>query len=172
MKTLLILALMTTTTFAAKVDLKKSTFIWEAYKVVGTGHQGTIKMKSASFDGNKGTFVADMNSMDVTDLEGEWKTKFLTHVKSADFFDVKKHKTSTLTIEKIDNNQLYGTLSLKGKKVDVTMPVTKKDKTYTGTLAFDRTELGLRYGSGSFFKNLGDKAISDTIRLKVKVVTK
>ena len=45
-------------------------------------------------------FVMDMTSFTVSDLEGEWKEKFLTHVKSGDFFEVDKHPVAKLEIEK------------------------------------------------------------------------
>jgi hypothetical protein len=42
-------------------------------------------------------------------------------------------------------------------------------KTATADLEFDRTKWNVRYGSGKFFKNLGDKMISDKVNLTVKL---
>ena len=36
---------------------------------------------------------------------------------------------------------------------------------YSGTLKFDRTKFNMKYGSGSFFKNLGDKMINNEIKI-------
>ncbi len=44
--------------------------------------------------------------------------------------------------------------------------------TYTarGQLTVDRTKYGIRYGSDSFFDNLGNKAIADDFELEVVLV--
>jgi hypothetical protein len=39
----------------------------------------------------------------------------------------------------------------------------------SGTIRFDRTKYGIRYGSGSFFDGLGDRMISDEVVLKFEV---
>jgi hypothetical protein len=39
-------------------------------------------------------------------------------------------------------------------------------------LEFDRIEFGVRYGSGKFFQNLGDKGIADKFQLNVQLVCK
>ena len=39
----------------------------------------------------------------------------------------------------------------------------------TTKLVIDRTKFDVRYGSGSFFDNLGDKTISDDFKLDVKL---
>ena len=43
-----------------------------------------------------------------------------------------------------------------------------------GEVDIDRTQFDIRYGSGSFIDNLGDKAIKDlfTIKFKVAALTK
>ena len=43
-------------------------------------------------------------------------------------------------------------------------------KTVTVDLAIDRTEWDIRYGSGKFFKGLGDKMINDEFKLKATIV--
>ena len=39
----------------------------------------------------------------------------------------------------------------------------------TAKLVFDRSKYNVRYGSGSFFENLGDRLILDDIELEVKL---
>lgn len=157
---------------AEEIDLSKSSFNWRASKITGDFHTGPIKMSKALMKDGKGEFVADLQSIGETTLQGEWKTKFLTHIKSEDFFNVKKYPTAKLKVEKIDNGFMYGKLSIKDKTHDVSVAFNKKDKTYTGVLGFDRTKFNMIYGSGNFFKNLGDKVISDTVTLEFKIVTK
>lgn len=171
--TIIFMTLMTVLTFSSQaetIDLNKSSFIWRGSKITGDFHSGPIKMKKAVLNKGKGEFVADMNSIDDNTLKGEWKTKFLGHIKSADFFDVEKFPIATLKIEKMDNGYLYGVLTIKGKSHDVTVPFSKSGKQYTGELGFDRTKFDMIYGSGNFFKNLGDKVIADTVTLKFIIV--
>ena len=44
------------------------------------------------------------------------------------------------------------------------------DDRASAKLSFDRSKFDVKYGSGSFFDNLGDKAISDMIDLEVNLV--
>ena len=93
-------------------------------------------------------------------------------MKSDDFFKVDKFPTVTVKIDKIAGGKATGTMTLLGKSGAISLPVKEKNGTYTGQLVFDRTKWGLEYGSDSFFKGLGDKAISNTVKLDVKLVTK
>lgn len=160
------------TIMAETIDLSKSSFTWTGSKVMGDFHSGPIKMKTATLDSGKGEFVADMTTIDDTTLQGEWKDKFLSHVKGSDFLEVQKYPTAKLEVEKMDKGYLYGKLTVKGATHDVTVPYEKEGKSYKGTLAFDRTKYGIVYGSGNFFKNLGDKVIADTVTIKFEIVTK
>lgn len=175
MKLTLLLSTLLFTSFsvlAENIDLAKSSFTWKGSKVTGDYHSGPIKMKKATLDNGRGEFIADMNSIEDTTLEGEWKKKFLDHIKSEDFFNVAKYPTATLKVEKIDNGFVYGKLTIKNKTQSVVVPYTKNGDTYVGELGFDRTKYDMIYGSGNFFKNLGDKVISDTVTLNFKIVTK
>lgn len=163
---------------AASVDLDKSSLVWEGSKVTGK-HNGTLRFKSAQLQTNAthaitaGEFIVDINSLSVTDLQGEWKDKFENHIKSADFFDTSKYPTSKLVIEKSDNNnKLYGKLTIKGKTNPITIEYKKDGSEYKGVMKFNRTKYDMVYGSGSFFKNLGDKMINDEVKVDFKVVLK
>jgi polyisoprenoid-binding protein YceI len=67
-----------------------------------------------------------------------------------------------------------GTLTIKG----VTHPVEfkaisqKKDggTWFYANIDIDRSKYNIRYGSGSFFDNLGDKVIYDEFKLKVNLL--
>ncbi len=172
MKNLIILAALLSTSVMAEVDLSKSSFTWKGSKITGDFHTGPIKMKKATLENGKGEFVADMNEIGETTLQGEWKDRFLGHIKSADFFDVAQYPVATLKVEKLEKGQLYGKLTIKNKTHEVKIPYSKEGNIYSGELNFDRTKYDMIYGSGNFFKNLGDKVINDTVSLKFKVVTK
>ncbi len=176
-RNILILVLWISPLLAKKVDLKNSTLKWEATKKIGSGHFGSISIKSASvkFSGKKlkrAEFIIDMNSMTVDDLQGKWRNKFLSHIKSSDFFEVKKYPEARLLINKqIDKNTVSGNLTIKGNSKKVKIKFKRSGNTYKGRVIFDRTKFGIIYGSKSFFKNLvGDKIINDEVKVDFSIV--
>jgi polyisoprenoid-binding protein YceI len=173
---LLALVLTVSTAFAADVDLKKSSFKWQGTKVTGK-HFGKIYLKSGKVDLKDGklaggTFVADMNSFTVDDLSGEWAEKFIGHMKSKDFFTVKKFPTASLKIKSVKGKKVTADLTVKGKTNEVKFDVVQKGDTYSGVLKFDRTKFDMTYGSGDFFKGLGDKMIHNDVTVDFSFVVK
>ena len=178
---LALVALVTLSTSAQtkKVDAAKSTINWVGKKVTGS-HEGTINLKEGAlvFKGNKlagGSFTVDMTSINTTDLEGKSKSSLDGHLKSDDFFGTENHPTANLVIKKIADkgNGVYGVnadLTIKGKTNTIGFEITVAGNTATADLKVDRTKYDIKYGSGSFFEGLGDKAIYDEFELKVKLV--
>lgn len=159
-----------------EVKTKESKVTWKAYKVTGS-HTGTVDLKEGAlmFDGDKltgGEFVVNMASLISTDLEGEYKGKLEGHLKSDDFFGVETHPTSKLVFTKVkasgkNSYEVTGDLTIKGITKPVTFDVSIYGSKATATLKVDRAEYDVRYGSGSFFDNLGDKTIYDEFDLVV-----
>lgn len=163
------------------VDASKSTFKWTGKKVTGQ-HWGYVNFSKGeiSVDGANvsGTFTVDMNSISVKDLQGEYAGKLEGHLKADDFFGVANNPTSTLVIKKAtskggNNYDVVADLTIKGSTNEVTFPATinKDAKTLTAQASFkvNRTKFGIKYGSGSFFDNLGDKAINDDFEVEVNI---
>ena len=159
-------------------DSEKTKLEWLGEKVTGE-HKGTINLKSGwiAWDNNKiagGEFLIDMASLrdekDNQKLEG--------HLKSADFFSVEKFPESKLVITESTPFE-KGTATVKGQLTikDITNPiefkaaVQQKDDGlwFYSNIDIDRTKYDIRYGSGSFFDNLGDKTIYDDFKLKVAI---
>lgn len=162
--------------FAVDIDPAASTFKWTGKKVTGQ-HYGTLPIKSSNLKEEKGKIVGgeivlDISQMTVDDLTGEYQTKFLTHMKSEDFFQIEKWPTAKLVIERVDGKKAYGKLTIKDKTNPIEFAYTQKSDLYSGTLKFDRTKYGMIYGSGNFFKNLGDKMIYNDVTLDFKVKVK
>lgn len=162
--------------FGADIDLKKSTLYWQGTKVTGR-HWGTINFKSGSVSTKDNAltgaeFVVDMNSFNATDLSGEWSDKFNGHMKGEDFFETKKFPTATLKVKKVEGFTVTADMTIKGVTKEVKFLVVKNGKNYIGTLEFDRTQFGIKYGSKSFFKSIGDKAIDNEVSLIFNVVEK
>ncbi len=163
-----------------EVNVSQSSIVWKGYKVTGA-HDGTMKLKSGHLimDGKKltgGEFVVDMTSLTVTDLaSGDGKEKLEGHLKSDDFFGVETHSESKLvftSVETLNKNSytVVGDLTIKGITKPVTLVVSMFEGKATATVKIDRSKYDVKYGSGSFFDNLGDKAIYDDFDLVVDLV--
>ncbi|WP_103865030.1 YceI family protein [Aquimarina sp. I32.4] len=177
---LVIAVIATTTSFAQKKEIKasESSIQWTGKKVTGS-HTGTLNLSEGSivFDGDKitgGEFTVDMTSLAVTDLQaGKGKEDLEGHLNSDDFFGVTNHKTAKLVIKKAKKSEkgysILGDLTIKGKTNPVKFILTVKGNTASTTLTVDRTDYDIKYGSGSFFDNLGDKTINDEFELAVNL---
>jgi polyisoprenoid-binding protein YceI len=173
------------------VDTKASKLGWIGEKVTGK-HNGTVTLKSGTVEvsGGRlsgGTFEMDMTSITVEDLkDAEYNGKLLGHLKSGDFFSTEKHPTSTFKITSVaaikgavagkPNYTVTGDLTIKGITNRISFPATVVTEggslTASGSMKVDRTKFDIKYGSGSFFDNLGDKAISNDMTISFSVVAK
>lgn len=169
---------------AQKMDIKPSDAVvkWTGNKIGGS-HNGQIKVKSGTLElkaGNivKGNVVIDMKTISCDDLTDEgYNKKLVGHLNSDDFFGVEKFPTATFAITKAGkfNNgkaAVSGKLTIKGKTQPVNFEVTKQNNVYKTQLKVDRSKFDVRYGSNSFFDNLGDKAIDNIFVLDIQVATK
>lgn len=166
-----------------EVDPQQSQVAWKGEKVTGQ-HDGTVQLKEGTLtiQGDKlssGHFTIDMSTIENNDLSGEDKAKLEGHLKSDDFFGVESHPEAIFVITKAKQKkgnqyEISGNLTIKDKTDKVTFPATVKVQdekvTADATINVDRTKFGIRYGSGSFFDNLGDKAIYDDFELKISLV--
>jgi len=163
------------------VDVDNSKVNWKAYKVTGE-HEGYVNLKEGFLqmtDGQLtgGQFVLDMTSITVTDLSGDMKGKLEGHLKSADFFGVENHNEARFVITKvIPQGPMYkveGIATIKNieKPIEFKVKVTEEGENVIATTEFqlDRSDFDVRYGSGSFFDNLGDKTIYDDFDLTVSL---
>lgn len=159
-----------------KVNADASTLQWKAYKVTGS-HMGEVPMKNGElkFDGDQlvgGSFTVDMTSLVVQDLEGDSRAKLEGHLKSDDFFGVSKHPEATLNFTDVkatgkNSYQVTADLTIKGITKPVTFDMSVYGSKATANVKIDRAAYDVRYGSGSFFDNLGDKTIYDEFDLVV-----
>lgn len=160
-----------------EINLSKSLVEWTGKKI-GGAHNGEVKIKSAYLDLKNGKIdggkvVMDMTSITNTDLEDEgYNQKLVGHLKSDDFFGVEKYPTASFEITKstkFKNGKasISGKLTIKGKTEDITIDVLEADGQYSAKVEVDRSKFDVRYGSNSFFDNLGDKAINDIFTLDI-----
>jgi polyisoprenoid-binding protein YceI len=168
------------------VDPAASSVKWLGKKVTGQ-HNGTINIKEGTLevvDGEvkSGTVLIDMQSIvneDITD-EGSNK-KLVGHLKSDDFFSVETYPTAKLVLTDVkktgDNYTFTGDLTIKGTTNPVTFNATSSTESgdavkLNGTVTVDRSKYNVKYGSSSFFDNLGDKVIYDDFTLDFVLVAK
>lgn len=166
------------------VDTNTSVITWKGYKVLGS-HTGTIKINTGDLqmqDGQLvgGSFTIDMKTISCTDLEGEYKGKLEGHLKSADFFGVEEYPTASFNITNVVSRGTPGAYKITGdlkikettKSVRFNVNIGEEDgqQIATGDVQIDRSDFDIRYGSGSFFDNLGDKTIYDEFDLSVRLV--
>ena len=163
-----------------KVDTQASSIDWIGRKITGQ-HTGKIKISSGDLlvNGNAikgGSFVMDMNSMN-SDSQ-----KLTGHLKTDDFFSVEKNPTSKFVITKVtgagkDRINVIGDLTIKGITQSISFPATVKKEgnaivAVAKNVMIDRSKFDIRYGSKSFFNDIGDKAIDDNFELGINLVAK
>ena len=171
------------------IDTATSKLSWVGKKVTGQ-HNGTVNLKGGEIDleGSTlkgGQFEIDMSSIKVLDITDAKNNEKLTgHLKSDDFFGVDKHPTAKFKITSVKplkgkkdaNVEVTGDLTVKGQTKPITFPAmvdVKDGKGFAkGNISVDRTLFNVRYGSGKFFENLGDKMINDNFDIALDLRTK
>jgi len=168
-----------------KVDASASTVKWVGKKVTGQ-HNGTIALKGGrlEMEGDQltgGIFTIDMTTITCEDLSGDGKGKLEGHLKSDDFFGVEKFPSATFVITKAVPQgpgayKIIGNITIKKitEEIQFLTTVTEKDGKMVASadITIDRSKFDVRFGSGSFVDNLGDKTIYDNFDLSVTLVSK
>jgi len=176
---------LTTSVFAGSqnVDTAKSSVKWLGKKVTGE-HYGSISIKEGKLEVNNGKVTGGKVVIDMTSLVNEdikdagMNGKLVGHLKSDDFFGVATFPTAELVVTKVESNgnshNFSGNLTIKGITNPAVFTATSstvgKSTTYKGTLTIDRSKYNVKYGSKSFFENLGDKVIYDEFTLDFSLV--
>ena len=167
--------------------INDSELSWVGTELSTKTHTGTI-------DFTDGTIVVDsdntisgnvkinMSTINVTDLQGRSKEMLERHLRSSDFFEVESYSEAKFSFisksfDKLSNQiSFVGDLTIK----DITNPIsfnatlleTSPFLKAKAVLSFDRSKYNVRFRSGNFFENLGDKLILDEIDVNIRLVTK
>lgn len=165
-----------------KINTAESTLEWEGGKITGSTHTGLIQLSNgylqlADDAFSLGQFTIDMTSMTNTDLGGEYGDKLMGHLKSDDFFGVETYPTATLEIVSstrfVDGRAtVQANATIKGHTERVSFDVVRNGDAFDAELVLDRSKFDVRYGSDSFFDNLGDNVILDDFTMRIHLVTK
>ena len=164
------------------MDTDKTVVQWTGTKV-GTIEEGTVMLRSCTFSVDhgmfeKGSMVIEMNGIKATSQTGEAARKLTQHLRSEDFFDVAQFPTASFVVtstraDGMGNLVLSGALTIKGetKEAEAQMRFASADPVIaTLDFLFDRSDFDVRFGSGSFFEDLGDNLISDMVGIKMALV--
>lgn len=172
------------------VDTDNSVITWIGSKPTGN-HNGTIAIKSGSLaveDGEikAGSFIIDMPSLLVLDMDKDNNAKLGGHLMSDDFFDVKKYPTSKFEFVSASvitpgtevmlegaTHTITGNLTLKDSTKAVTFPaivnIDGNSITASSKFNIDRTLWGVHYGND---KSLGDKFIYPIVQIGINLSAK
>ena len=181
---IIITLLISSFSFSQKLtlDTSISSLKWTGKELSTKEHYGTLMFKSGNLTLKNdqplgGKFVVDMTSLKNLDLPEDYRARLEGHLKSDDFFSVSKFPEAYLEMEsatKISekNFDIKGSLTIKEIKHPITFTLLNNDDNWEANLVFDRSKYDVRFRSGSFFENLGDKLIYDDIVVETKLVFK
>ena len=164
------------------MDPDKSVIQWRGTKV-GMEEKGTVPFRSCSFQVVNGVLtsadiVMEMNAIQSTSQSGPAARELGQHLRSADFFDTANHPTSAFTLVSAradgrGNLVVNGKLNIKGitKEVEALVTFSSYDPVVASvSFSFNRADFDVRFGSGTFFDNLGDDLISDEVHMRLALV--
>lgn len=171
------------------IDLSESRVEWMGRNLLNK-HWGTVAIKSGSIDCNAGIliggeFILDLTRLTCTDLAGTPVHEVIVnHLQDHDFFDVTRFPEARLVIthaevigsEGAANVRITADLTLRGEThpivFDAEAGVTAEGKAAAqASFTIDRTQWGVIYGSGRFFKRLAGHLVNDRIAFQIKIVT-
>lgn len=168
------------------IDTSESELNWVGKELSTKIHTGTLGIKSGEITVTEegvisGVVKINMTNINVTDLKDNAKSYLEGHLRSPDFFHVESYPTASITFKSdnmvMENNRINFNAELTIK--DTTHPIVftaellatePKLKARAG-LSFDRSKYDVRFRSGRFFENLGDKLIHDDIDIEILLVT-
>ncbi|HXB31187.1 MAG TPA: YceI family protein [Puia sp.] len=164
-----------------KVVASLSNIDWKGRKVTGT-HKGTIAIKEGEFSLNEGKlaagkFVVDMTAITVQDItDPATNAQFVGHMASGDFFASAEYPEAIFEITSVKNNHIEGNLIIKSIRrtisFDADIHVADDKVRAMGKMIIDRTQFGIKFRSGNFFKDLGDTLIYNDFELNFHITAK
>jgi polyisoprenoid-binding protein YceI len=170
---------------AYTLSTEESLISWKGTKPLIKGYvdTGTLKLKSGSkvtvSEGNiaSGEFFIDMDSLAVTTTSNTKVAaeKLESHLRSEDFLSIEAYPNAHFVVKSVTNGTVTGDLTIKNITKTITFPAKIVSESETRIVAdasviLNRTNWDIRYGSGSFFEDLGDNLIDDKVGLTLHLV--
>ena len=169
------------------VVIDETELLWIGKELSTKIHTGTLNLSNGliQVDNDKtitGNVTINMSTINITDLQGRAKEMLEGHLRSADFFEVENFPEATLSFKSKSFNKLKNQIYFEGELTikDISNPIIFNATLLESSpylkakaiLSFDRSKYDVRFRSGSFFENLGDKLILDDIDVNITLVTK
>jgi polyisoprenoid-binding protein YceI len=166
-----------------KADKAKSSIAWTGKKVTGQ-HNGTINFTDGNIETANdniigGSFDIDTTSIVILDIKDPaTNAQFKGHLFSDDFFAVEKFPTANFLIFNVTHKtgnqyKIDGTLTIKdiahSLSFDAEIAFEQNNISVKGQIIVDRTKYGMKFGSGNFFKGLGDTLIYNDFVLDINL---
>lgn len=174
---------------AYEINPNKSTLRWTARKTLVSGYEDTGIIGIVSGNGTvssgviaSGTVTFDMETITAGQTSNTQLgvDQLTNHLRSEDFFAVTAYPTSTLTVTAVEpistttsevDYEVTANLTIKEQTNQITFPVevgmNEDILVIRGNTTIDRTRWGIRYGSDSFFDNLGNNVIGDEVDISL-----
>lgn len=177
---------------AYDIDSTASVMTWKGFKPGGE-HFGRLPITSGKVSITDGQLLGGhveikMNGIVVDDLEGDLARKLKEHLENEDFFDVQRYPLARFELTDIPERglavgtlaELKGNLTLKDMTKNVAIPIQSvnfdaSDSSWSirsEVFRINRANWNVKYGSKSFFSNLGNKFIDDEIELSFYLRTR
>lgn len=172
------------------VDTEASLLRWTGRNLFNH-HEGTLRLSGGQITLDQAELVTaafeiDMRTIACTDIEeASMSAALINHLMHSDFFDVERHplaRFETTLAEQIPyategtpNVRIEGMLTLRGITRSIHFPAVVAVKpdgcslTAQAQIEVDRTEFGSFYGSGKFFRMLGQHIVNDHFQLHLKI---
>lgn len=174
------------------INTERSIILWKGTEMWETGkHEGTVNLKNGylSYENGHivgGHFVADMNSIVITDIpkhEPVPRRRLRGHLKSDDFFYVEKYPTAEFEITqtevlKSDSVKVWGNLSIRDVTKSISFMASRKSGgnstvALNTTFKIDRFEYNVSY-QGTYWDRitsiLDNTFVDADIQLTVKLI--
>jgi streptogramin lyase len=169
-----------------KIENKQSRITWKGSMRLSPKekHVGYIFIsKGDLWDENNqlvgGEVEIDMNSMEYADKKE--KNTPIFHLKSEDYFNVKKNPTAAIVLTKVNkvNDTTFtitANLTIKGVTNEVKFPatITIENGVLNASAQFsiDRTKWGITYRSEKLYEKIADYTVSNEIEFVLKIIAK
>jgi polyisoprenoid-binding protein YceI/rhodanese-related sulfurtransferase len=175
-----------------EIDLEQSKVEWVGRNLLNK-HYGQIAIKTGKLhfirgELGSGDFTLDMRAIVCHDLTGDpLHDVLIAHLRSDDFFDVELYPEARFAITSTEpvpaatagapNLKVHGELTLKNVPRPLEFLATagrtpEGQAAAQASLAIDRTLWKVLYGSGKYFRNLGEHLVNDMIELQPRIVTR
>lgn len=172
-------------TYSVLID--ESKLSWIGKEISTKIHTGTLDLSTGvvrvdSDNSISGSIGINMSTLTVTDLQGRAKEMLERHLRSADFFEVENYPEAKFSFKSKPFSKLENPISFEGELIikGISNPILFNASLLeispllksSANLSFDRSKYNVRFRSGSFFQNLGDKLILDDIDIEITLVSK